>query len=271
MVGAIIGDTVGSIYEFNNIKTKDFELFTPSMEPTDDSILSIATAHWLLEGGQPGDYYYRWATAYRYPMGGYGPGFLSWLARSKHDIAPAYNSCGNGSAMRVSPVGWAFDTEAQTLEAAKLSSECTHDHPEGIKGAQATALCIFMARHGATALEIKKRIEQDFGYNLSMSIDEIRPRYSWQGLDDAGDGATCQGSVPQAISCALQATDFEDAIRNAVSIGGDSDTIACITGAIAEALFGVPDWMLEKVLSLLDDKQLQVVTKFCDKYCKIND
>lgn len=267
MIGALIGDTIGSIYEFDNIKTKDFELFTPRMEPTDDSILTIATAHWLLDGGQPGGYYYRWASAYRYPMGGYGPGFLSWLARSRNDIAPAYNSCGNGSAMRVSPVGWAFDSEAQTLEAAKRSSECTHDHPEGIKGAQATALCIFMARHGATALDIKKRIEQDFGYNLSMSIDEIRPRYSWQGLDNAGDGGTCQGSVPQAIACALQATDFEDAVRNAVSIGGDSDTIACITGAIAEALFGIPQWIKDKVLPLLDERQLDIVTRFCNTYC----
>ena len=268
MIGAIIGDTLGSIYEFDNIKTKDFELFAPAMEPTDDSILTIATAQWLLDGGDVATYYYRYASTYRNPMGGYGPGFLQWLARSRETIAPPYNSCGNGSAMRVSPVGWAFANEADTLHAAKVSAECTHNHPEGIKGAQATALCIFMARHGATAAQIKERIEQDYGYDLSLTVDEIRPRYSWQGLDGMVNGGTCQGSVPQAIACALQASDFEDAVRNAVSIGGDSDTIACITGGIAQALFGVPQWMHDKAMALLDKTQHDVVSKFCDTFCK---
>lgn len=270
MIGAIIGDILGSIYEFNNIKTKDFELFTPDMEPTDDSILTIATACWLLHDGAPGEFYFRYASAYPYPMGGYGPSFKNWVARSRNGIAEPYNSCGNGSAMRVSPVGWVFDSEEETLKAAKRSAYCTHNHPEGIKGAQTTALCIFMARNGATPEQIKNRIERDYSYNLSLSVDEIRPRYSWEGLDDAGDGATCQGSVPQAIACALQANDFEDAVRNAVSIGGDSDTIACITGGIAKALFGVPEWMRAKALSLLDDHQREVVTFFINKYCQQN-
>lgn len=268
MIGAIIGDTIGSIYEFDNIKTKDFELFDKRMEPTDDSILTIATAHWLMDGGIAGEYYYRYASNYRYPMGGYGPRFVKWVAMSRYNLADPYNSCGNGSAMRVCPVGWAFDNEQDTLEAAKRSAECTHNHPEGIKGAQATALCIFMARKGATAAEIKKRIERDYSYDLSMTVDEIRPRYSWQGLDNAGDGGTCQGSVPQAIACALQAKNFEDAVRNAVSIGGDSDTIACITGGIAEALFGAPQWMKEKAMLLLDEHQQDIVRLFCSKYCK---
>ncbi|MBQ3324546.1 MAG: ADP-ribosylglycohydrolase family protein [Muribaculaceae bacterium] len=268
MIGAIVGDIIGSIYEFDNIKTKDFELFDERMEPTDDSILTIATADWLLHGGAPGKYYFRYASAYPCPMGGYGPSFLNWVSRSRNSIAEPYNSCGNGSAMRVSPVGWAFDNEEETLAAAERSAECTHNHPEGIKGAQATALCIFMARNGASPALIKECITHDYGYNLSLSIDEIRPRYSWHGLDNAGDGATCQGSVPQAITCALQAKDFEDAVRNAISIGGDSDTIACITGGIAEALFGIPQWIKEKAQSMLDDRQRLIVAEFCDTYCK---
>lgn len=254
MIGAIIGDMVGSIYEFDNIKTKAFKIFSERMEPTDDSVLTVATADWLLHGGDMGEYYLRYALAYPDPMGSYGPGFWSWVQKGRHGIAKPYGSCGNGSAMRVSPVGWFFDTEEETLDAAKRSAECTHNHPEGIKGAQATALAIFLARHGASAQEIKERIERDFGYDLSLSVDEIRPRYSWGGLDNTGNGGTCQGSVPQAIACALQATDFEDAVRNAVSIGGDSDTIGCIAGGIAEALFDVPQWMQEVAMERLEER-----------------
>lgn len=266
MIGAIIGDMVGSIYEFANIKSKNFEFFTERMEPTDDSVLTVATADWLLHGGSPDDYYLRYALAYPSPMGSYGPGFWQWVQRGKHGIAQPYGSCGNGSAMRVSPVGWFYETEEDTLDAAKRSAACTHNHPEGIKGAQATALAIFLARHGATAQAIKERIERDFGYDLSLSVDEIRPRYSWDGLDGAGNGGTCQGSVPQAMACALQATDFEDAVRNAVSIGGDSDTIGCIAGAIAEALFGVPQWMqdvaMQRLAERLSPQMRDVVMEF---------
>lgn len=263
MIGAIIGDIVGSIYEFDNIKSKEFDFFDKRMEYTDDSVLTVATADWLLNGGDSGAYYLRYANEYPNPMGSYGLGFLRWVQRANRcGVMEPYYSCGNGSAMRVSPVGWAFSSEEDTLNAARWSAMCTHNHPEGIKGAQATALCIFLARHGASVQDIKLRIEKDFGYDLSLTVDEIRPRYSWSGLDDAGDGGTCQGSVPQAIACALQAADFEDAIRNAVSIGGDSDTIGCITGGIAQALFGVPQEMQEWAFSLLPEKLRAVVKQF---------
>ena len=206
MLGSIVGDIVGSIYEFANIKTKDFELFQPEMERTDDSILCIATADWLLHGGDVSHYYSRYALEYPYPMGGYGGMFKAWSSKvARQGIHEPYNSCGNGSAIRIAPVGWAFETEREVLEAAKVSASCTHNHPEGIKGAQATALCIFLARQGHTASDIRARIERDFGYDLSMSVKELQRRYSWQGIDGKGDGGICQDSVPQAIICALQA------------------------------------------------------------------
>lgn len=248
MIGAIIGDTIGSIYEFNNIKTKDFEFWGNGVGPTDDSMLAFATANWILRGGEAWKHYCDFATEYDDPMGGYGASFSRYIERIREGIKPEpYNSCGNGSAMRVGPVGWAFDTLEQTLEAAKKSAECTHNHPEGIKGAQATAAAIFMARKGASKDEIKHYIETTFGYNLDFTLDELRPEYSWfyYGAE------LCQGTVPQAIRCVLEATDFEDAIRNAVSLGGDSDTLACITGSIAEALFGVPQRFYKYELNLL--------------------
>jgi len=265
MLGAIIGDIVGSIYEFANIKTKDFPFFEDTMEYTDDSILTIATADWLLHGGTSGKYYSQYATEYPTPMGSYGTMFSQWVATSQQGIAEPYNSCGNGSAMRTSPVGWAFESEEATLAAALQSAECTHNHPEGIKGAQATALCIYLARHGATPAEIKTRIERDFGYDLSMSVDEIRPIYSWDGMN-GNPGATCQGSVPQAITCALEAKDFEDAVRNAISIGGDSDTIGCITGSIAEALYGIPMNIRKKAMEYLPAALRNTVEEFEEKY-----
>ena len=266
MLGAIIGDIVGSIYEFDNIKTKEFPFFDERMEYTDDSILTIATADWLMNGGESGNYYLKYATDYPYPMGSYGTMFVQWVHRSNRGFMEPYNSCGNGSAMRIGPVGWAFTSEEQTLDAAKRSAECTHNHPEGIKGAQAVALCIYLARQGLSSSEIKSRIEADFGYDLSLSVDEIRPRYSWQGLDGTISGGTCQGSVPQAITCALEATDFEDAIRNAISISGDSDTIGCIAGSIAEALYGIPADIREKGLLYLPDTLRSVVERFESKY-----
>ena len=266
MLGAIIGDIVGSIYEFDNIKTKDFPFFDDRMEYTDDSILTIATADWLLHGGNIGDYYLRYATEYPYPMGSYGTMFVQWVHKASRGIMQPYNSCGNGSAMRVAPVGWAFETANDILSAAKESAECTHNHPEGIKGAQAAALCIFLARRGATPSEIRARIENDFAYDLSLSVDEMRPRYSWQGLDGLISGATCQGSVPQAIICAIKANSFEDAIRNAISIGGDSDTIGCICGAIAEALFGIPEDIRMKGISFLPLPLQDTVMIFESKY-----
>ncbi len=271
MLGAIIGDIVGSTYEFNNIKTKDFPFFTEGSEYTDDSILTLATADWLLHGGGIAGYYSRYAAKYDCPAGGYGTSFKSWVIRSQRlgDFTP-YNSCGNGSAMRVSPVGWAYNTKEEVLHYARISAECTHNHPEGIKGAQVTALCILMGRQGSAKEQMRRTIETEFGYDLSLTTDEIRSRYSWEGLDNKGDGATCQGSVPQAVRAFLDGNDFEDCIRNAISIGGDSDTIGCITGSIAEAFYGIPRAIREKAWSYLPKEFQALVTEFEDKYGKIH-
>ena len=269
MIGSIIGDIVGSIYEFSNIRTKDFEFFGRYVEYTDDSILTLATADAILAGrlSLVADYYVRYAEAYPSPMGGYGNCFQNWvIQKTSTGYAPAYNSCGNGSAMRVGPVGWAFDTKNDTMNAAKVSAEGTHNHPEGIKGAQATAMCIFLARKGASKDEIQQCMEQEFGYRFPLTIAELQKRYSWNGVDGEGNGGICQDSVPQAIQCALQATDFEDAVRNAISIGGDSDTIGCITGSIAEALYGVPANMCEKAMTYLPENFQKLVTEFEEKY-----
>ncbi len=266
MLGSVIGDIVGSIYEFSNIKTKAFEFFQNRMEFTDDSILTLATADWLLNGGNVAEYYIKYAKKYPSPMGNYGGSFNQWVRNSHDGIEPAYNSCGNGSAMRVGPVGWSFKTREETLAAAKKSSECTHNHPEGIKGAQATALAIFMARNKCGINEIKKTIAEKFNYDLSLTVDELRPRYSWEGMDGKGNGGICQETVPQAIICALNATSFEDAVRNAISIGGDSDTLGCITGSIAEAIYGIPEDIYKKGLSYLDKDLQNLVTTFEAKY-----
>ena len=259
MIGSLIGDIVGSIYEFNNIKTKEFELFSPQSTYTDDSILTIATADWILHGGDVAFYYSRWGNSFSEPYGGYGTGFQSWLIRSKrlNDFSP-YNSCGNGSAMRVGPVGWAYDSAEEVLAKARESAECTHNHPEGIKGAQATALSILLARQGASKKEIREEIERHFEYDLNFTCDEIRPHYGW--------GATCQDSVPQSIVAFLDGTDFVDCIRNVISIGGDSDTIGCITGSIAEAFYGVPPDIREQALTYLPESLMAVMNAFEKKY-----
>ena len=259
MIGSIIGDILGSIYEFSNIKTKDFELFKPECEYTDDSVLTFATADWLLYGGNVAHYYSRYGQEYPYPMGGYGGGFQRWLIRANREgIFEPYNSCGNGSAMRVGPVGWAFNTKADVLEWARKSAECTHNHPEGIKGAQATALCILMARQGKSKEEIRQEIEQEFQYDLHFTCDQIRHTYGW--------GGTCQDSVPQAIVAFLDGTNLEDSIRNAISIGGDSDTIGCITGSIAEAFYGVPANIRGKTLTYLDDSFISILNEFENRF-----
>ena len=213
-------------------------------------------------------YYSNYAARYDHAMGGYGVSFKSWVVRSQRmgDYTP-YNSCGNGSAMRVGPVGWAFQTEEEVMRYARRSAECTHNHPEGIKGAQAIALCVLMARQGAGKNEICEAMEGDrFGYDLSLTTDELRPRYSWDGLDGKGNGGTCQGSVPQAIRAFLDGHDFVDCIRNAVSIGGDSDTIACITGSIAEAFYGVPAPVRQEAWGRLPSQLQATVTEFETKF-----
>lgn len=266
MLGSVIGDIVGSIYEFSNIKTKDFEFFQNRMEFTDDSILTLATADWLLNGGNVAEYYVKYGNKYPHPMGGYGTRFIQWLCNSLDDIEPPYNSCGNGSAMRVGPVGWAFETKEETLAAAKKSAECTHNHPEGIKGAQATALAIFMARKGHSKEEIKNIISTEFNYDLSLTVEELRPIYSWKGMNNNGNAGICQETVPQALICALDAISFEDAVRNAISIGGDSDTLGCITGSIAEAIYGIPEDIYKKGFAYLDKNLQSIVTAFEAKY-----
>lgn len=261
MIGSIIGDIVGSVYEFtpNNIKTKQFEFFNPNGSYTDDSILTFATADWLLHGGEVAHYYSKYGEKYPWPMGGYGGGFKLWLVRSirQQDNRP-YNSCGNGSAMRVGPVGWAFDTIEEILAKAKESAECTHNHPEGIKGAQATALAIMMARHGCDKNEIRSEIEKRFEYDLQFTCEQIRPTYTW--------GGTCQDSVPQAIVAFLDGEDYEDSIRNAISIGGDSDTIGCITGSIAEAYFGVPADLRNSAMNYLPEEFQSIISEFENKF-----
>ena len=261
MIGSIIGDIVGSVYEFtpNNIKTKQFEFFNPNGSYTDDSILTFATADWLLHGGEVAHYYSKYGEKYPWPMGGYGGGFKLWLIRSirQQDYRP-YNSCGNGSAMRVGPVGWAFDTIEGILAKAKESAECTHNHPEGIKGAQATALAIMMARHGCDKNEIRSEIEKRFEYDLQFTCEQIRPTYTW--------GGTSQDSVPQAIVAFLDGEDYEDSIRNAISIGGDSDTIGCITGSIAEAYFGVPADLRNSAMNYLPEEFQSIISEFENKF-----
>ena len=237
MLGAIIGDTVGSVYEFNNIKTTDFPLFRPQSNYTDDSIMSIAVANWLLTDPKHGldtleKSLVDFAKKYPCPMGGYGGMFKIWLFG--YDKRQPYNSWGNGSAMRASALGWMFDTIEETERVAKKSAEITHNHPEGIKGAQATAAAIFMARKGKSKSEIKDYISKTYCYDLNRTCDEIRRVYKWD--------SSCQGTVPEAICAFLDSTDFESAIRLAVSLGGDSDTLACITGGIAEAYYKeIPD------------------------------
>lgn len=265
MIGAIIGDIVGSIYEFNNIKTKDFPFFQEDMEYTDDSILTFATAKWILDGcDNAAKHYADFASRYECPIGGYGTGFQNWVIRAtRQSDYSNYNSCGNGSAMRIAPVGWAFDTEEEVMKYAKISAECTHNHPGGIAGAQATALCIFWARKDMDKDFIRNEIESRFGYNLHHTVEELQEVYSWDGMpNEEWSGSTCQGSVPQAIICALDAEDYEDAIRNAVSIGGDSDTIACITGGIAEALYAVPLNIIEEAIKKLPDEFCEIISEF---------
>lgn len=257
MLGAIAGDIVGSPYEFDhrNIKTKDFLLFSHRSGFTDDSVLTVATAEVLLRHGDYAEAYRRYGL--RYPHAGWGGMFRQWIRKA--EMGP-YGSFGNGSAMRVSPIGWAFATLEETLAEAKRSAEVTHDHPEGIKGAQAAAAAIFMARNGTDKAGIKAYVEEQFGYRLSRTLDEIRPRYHHV--------ETCQETVPEAITAFLESESFEDAIRNAVSLGGDSDTLTCITGGIAEAYYGIPDEIAEAALSRLDADLYQVVQQFrsqCDR------
>jgi len=250
MLGAIVGDIIGSVRENLRIKRKDFNLFPRLSSYTDDTVLTVAVADAILNGKSYGKTIKAYAR--QHPLRGYGPKFMLWMLSP--GIKP-YNSLGNGSAMRVSPVSHAYDTEETVLQYAKESAECTHNHPEGIKGAQATSLAIFLARSGADKDEIRKQVTAKFGYDLDRTVDAIRPDYRIN--------LTCPGSVPEAIVSFLDSTDFEDAIRNAVSLGGDADTQAAIAGAIAEAYYKeIPPAILDKAWTKIPKSFRDVIIAF---------
>ena len=258
MYGAILGDIIGSPYEFDmGDKTKDFPLFSENSYFTDDTVMTIAVAEAFVDA--PNDEkvirqrliqsMQKWG--HRYPGAGYGVRFSSWL--ESNDPQP-YNSFGNGSAMRVSSVAWLFNDLETVRRMARISADVTHNHPEGIKGAEATAAAIFMARIGHSKSEIKAYIEEEFHYNLSRTCDEIRPTYCHV--------ESCQKTVPEAVTAFLEGESFEDVIRTAVSLGGDCDTLTCIAGAIAEGFYGVPDALKKECRERLTADVLNVLTNF---------
>lgn len=254
MLGAIIGDIIGSTYESHAVKTTDFPLFTEESHFTDDSVMTIAVARAILDNSGYGESMKHLGR--RYPMAGYGLSFFHWICAP--EIVP-YNSWGNGSAMRVSPVGFAFETEEDVLREAARSAEVSHNHPEGIKGAQATALAIFLARKGSDKESIRGEISRRFGYDLNRTVDEIRPEYSFD--------VSCQGSVPESIIAFLDSHNFESAVRNAVSLGGDSDTMACISGGIAEAFYReIPSAIAEMALERVSEDLLEIIDLFRARY-----
>ena len=264
LMGAILGDIAGSIYEFDSHKSTDINLQDKRMDYTDDTIMTIAVADWILndklhtEKGLV-ERMQQWGRRYPHPMGAYGNMFSQWL---RSDNPMPYNSWGNGSAMRVSAVGFAFDTLEETMNVAKKCAEVTHDHPEGIKGAQATAAAIFMARTGSPKEVIRRYITDTFGYNLDRSCDDIRPTYGFDG--------SCQGTVPESIIAFLDSKDYEDALRLCISLGGDADTMGAITGAIAGAYYNkMPYALYEFGMEKLPKDIQNVVGLFNSKYGQI--
>ena len=261
MIGAIFGDVVGSVYEFDNIKTKQFELFSADCEFTDDTVMTVAVADALLKYESITDVakfketliktMHRYGRAY--PDAGYGGHFGMWLM---HGFTKPYGSYGNGSAMRVSPVAWYANSLEEAIDLAKASAEVTHDHPEGIKGAVVTAGAAYLARTGASMEEIKAFVARS--YKIDFTLDEIRPTYLFT--------ETCQNTVPQAMQAFFESESFEDAVRNGVSIGGDSDTLCAITGAVAQAYYGMTEAERKKVLSYLDSELCEVISRFELKY-----
>ena len=260
MLGAIIGDIAGSRFEWQNIKTKDFELLThlQGCKLTDDSIMSLAIAQAILECS---DVNALSQTAVHcmqklgnmYPHAGYGGHFQRWLTTQN---PKPYNSFGNGAAMRISACGYAASNIEEVKALSGAVTKVTHNHPEGMKAAEAVAIAIYMARTGSSMLEIRDHITKHY-YSIAFTLDSIRPTYTFD--------VTCQGSVPQAFEAFFESTGFEDAIRNAISIGGDSDTIAAITGSIAEAYYGVPADLKEKAKTFLDNRLLEILTKYENK------
>ena len=257
IIGAICGDIIGSTREFNSIKTKDFELFPYKSGFTDDTVMTLAIANWLFENKDSKDVLINNLRVFgnRYPNAGYGRMFCNWI---QQDFPKPYGSWANGSAMRVSPCAWVADSLEESQKLAELSAIVTHDHPEGVKGALATCDAIYLARTGLDKDEIKAHVERNYGYDLSRSVDEIRPTYVFD--------VSCKGSVPESIICFLQAEDFEDTIRNAVSLGGDADTQAAIAGSIASAYWDVPKSIAEESIRCLDDFLLEVFIDFEEKF-----
>ena len=257
MFGAIVGDIAGSTYERRNFKFESCQIFADGSQFTDDTVLTLATADYFIFGGSYAEVYRQFGR--NYPRAGYGGNFIKWfLAENPRP----YNSWGNGSAMRASPIGWVAEDLEWALTEAKKSAEVTHDHPNGIKGAQAVVAAVFLARRGKTKDEIKNFISQNFNYDLDRTLDSIRPGYIFE--------VSCEGSVPEAIIAFLESTDFESAIRKAISIGGDSDTIACISGAIAHAFYGeIPQWMIDHCYKLLDVAQRSIISDFWERYPQV--
>ena len=260
IIGAIAGDVIGSAYEFNPTRDHDFELFTPKSTFTDDTVLTMANALWLLEDEQHSHeklINIMLDLCWRYPDRGYGGRFAHWI----HDGDPQpYNSFGNGSAMRVSPVGYYARTLDEALALAQISAEVTHNHPEGIKGAQATAAAIFLARKGKPKWEIREYIERTFHYDLSRTLEEIRPSFTFD--------ETCQRTVPEAITCFIEGKDYEDVVRLSVALAGDADTIAAIAGSISSAVDEVPNGISQHAISLLSEELCTTLLRFNELVAK---
>ncbi len=259
MYGAILGDIIGSPYEFERgPKSKEFPLFSARSRFTDDSVMTVAVARALMDELRGSCDPVKWLLTVnmqiwgrRYPDAGYGGRFYRWLR------APGprpYNSWGNGSAMRVSAAGWLYEDMERTRETARATAEITHNHPEGIKGAESVAAAIYLARTGSSKAEIREYIETEFGYDLSRTCDEILPGYKFD--------VSCQGTVPEAVTAFLEGEDFEDVIRTAVSLGGDCDTLTCIAGSVAEAFYGVPDWLREECRKRVPEDMRAVLDDF---------
>ena len=263
MLGALVGDIIGSIYEFCNTKSMDFDLFTPWNNFTDDSVMTLAVAKWLMEDEAHTINYLigcMQELGNRYPNAGYGSRFGVWL--EEEDPQP-YNSWGNGAGMRVSPVGLYAKTLDEALALAAVTASVSHNHPEGVNGAQAIASSVFLCKQGKSKAKIKEYVEKTFYYNLDRTISDIRPMY---GFD-----VSCQGSVPEAIIAFLEGNSFEEVIRLAVSIGGDSDTIACMAGAIAACMYPIPDDISEKCDTILTDDLREIKDQFLDFIEKRNE
>ena len=257
IIGAISGDVIGSVYENNPIKTKDFDLFSYYSQFTDDTVMTLAIAKWLCEDKDSKDVLIKNLKYFGnfYPNAGYGARFYHWLSQ---DSPEPYGSWANGSAMRVSPCAWVADSLEEAQDLAKISAIVTHNHIEGVNGALATSDAIYLARIGASKDEIMQHIELRYDYDLSLSLKEIRPNYKFD--------ISCKGSVPESIICFLEGNDFEDTIRNAISLGGDADTQAAIAGSIASAYWDVPDVIYHKTIECLDNFLLGVLMDFEEKF-----